>query len=95
MFFSPPVRTDCVYWMYADQVLAGFSAYERATGAKLDETTGLLLISQANFNKLGTLNFNIGGVAFGLTPNAQLFPRALNTYVLEKTLTTRDADNAI
>jgi len=58
-----------------------FSKYQSATKATLDRTTGLLKITSANFAKLGSLNFVIGGVTFPLTANAQLWPRSLNTAI--------------
>lgn len=58
-----------------------FSAYEKATGAVLDNTTGLLRVTTAQFNALKNLNFVIGGVTFALTPNAQIFPRSLNAEI--------------
>ncbi|PSR75643.1 hypothetical protein PHLCEN_2v8934 [Hermanssonia centrifuga] len=57
------------------------AAYEAATGAVLDETTGLLTITSAQFANLQSLFFQIGGETFEFTPNAQLFPRALNTAI--------------
>ncbi|KZT43813.1 acid protease [Sistotremastrum suecicum HHB10207 ss-3] len=58
-----------------------FSRYQKATGATADRATGLLKLTTANLNKLQNLNFNINGVTFELTPNAQLFPRSLNTQI--------------
>ncbi|KAJ3541124.1 hypothetical protein NM688_g6129 [Phlebia brevispora] len=58
-----------------------FSKYEKATGATLDDETGLLKISSANFAKLQNLVFTIGGETFTLTPNAQIWPRSLNTAI--------------
>lgn len=58
-----------------------FNAYIRATGGVLDNNVGLFRITQAQFNALQNLNFNIGGTTFSLTPNAQIFPRALNTLI--------------
>ncbi|KIK55673.1 hypothetical protein GYMLUDRAFT_175162 [Collybiopsis luxurians FD-317 M1] len=58
-----------------------FNAYTRATGAVLDNNTGLLRVTTAQFNALQNLNFNIGGTTFSLTPNAQIFPRSLNTLI--------------
>jgi cathepsin E len=55
-----------------------FSEYEKLTGGKLDRTTGLLTVTSAQFTALKTLDFNIGGVTFGLTANGQIWPRALN-----------------
>jgi hypothetical protein len=45
----------------------------------LDSNTGLLTITSDQYNKLQTLNFNIGGTTYGLTPNGQIWPRSLNT----------------
>ncbi|KAI0789828.1 acid protease [Abortiporus biennis] len=58
-----------------------FQKYERLTGAKLDRTTGLLTITEAQFEKLQSLFFNIGGVNYELTPNAQIWPRSLNSTI--------------
>jgi len=56
-----------------------FQAYQKATGATQDQTTGLLTITQRQYNKLKSLYFNIGGVTYEFTPNAQIWPRALNS----------------
>jgi len=58
-----------------------FQAYEKATGAKLDKTTGLLTITESQFNNLQSLFFNIGGVSYELTPNAQIWPRSSNSTI--------------
>ncbi|KAI0766435.1 acid protease [Trametes elegans] len=58
-----------------------FQAYERATGAKLDNATGLLTLTEAQFENLQSLFFNIGGTTFELTANAQIWPRALNATI--------------
>lgn len=56
-----------------------FQAYQQATGGVEDQTTGLLTITQDQYNNLQSLFFNIGGVTYELTPNAQIWPRALNS----------------
>jgi len=56
-----------------------FESYQQATGATLDNTTGLLTITQEQYNNLQSLYFNIGGTTFELTANAQIWPRALNS----------------
>ncbi|KAI0263910.1 aspartic peptidase domain-containing protein [Gloeopeniophorella convolvens] len=56
-----------------------FQAYQKATGAKLDQSTGLLTLTASQFENLQSLFFNIGGVQYELTPNAQIWPRALNS----------------
>lgn len=56
-----------------------FDEYQTATGATADSTTGLLTITAAQYKALKPLNFVIGGKTFALSPNAQIFPRSLNT----------------
>ncbi|THH33217.1 hypothetical protein EUX98_g954 [Antrodiella citrinella] len=58
-----------------------FQAYEKATGGKLDNTTGLLTITEEQFDNLQSLFFNIGGTNFELTANAQIWPRSLNSTI--------------
>ncbi|KZV69141.1 acid protease [Peniophora sp. CONT] len=58
-----------------------FDAYQTATGAVLDQTTGLLTITDDQLINLDSLYFDIAGTTFELTPNAQLWPRALNTAI--------------
>ncbi|KAG1901049.1 acid protease [Suillus fuscotomentosus] len=58
-----------------------FSTYQTATGGVLDETTGLLKITSSQYAKLQSLTFKIGDRAYDLTPNAQIWPRSLNTYL--------------
>ncbi|KAI0761374.1 aspartic peptidase A1 [Trametes elegans] len=55
-----------------------FNKYQKMTGAVPDDDTGLLRITQEQYGNLQNLNFNIGGNAYALTPNAQIWPRALN-----------------
>ncbi|KAH7915073.1 acid protease [Hygrophoropsis aurantiaca] len=56
-----------------------FSQYESLTGGTMDETTGLLEITADQYANLDTLTFDIGGTSYDLTPNAQIWPRSLNT----------------
>ncbi|KAH9847941.1 acid protease [Lenzites betulinus] len=58
-----------------------FQAYQRATGATLDNETGLLTLTEAQFDNLESLFFNIGGTVFEFTANAQIWPRALNSTI--------------
>jgi cathepsin E len=62
---------------------SAFQKYQSATGSTLDAATGLLVLptGETGFNKLGNLNFLIEGRTFALTPDAQLWPRALNTAI--------------
>jgi len=55
-----------------------FKAYQKATGGVLDSTTGLLTITQQQYDKLENLHFKIGNATFELTPNAQVWPRVQN-----------------
>lgn len=56
-----------------------FETYQASTGATVDENTGLLQITESQLDNLQSLFFDIGGETFELTPNAQLWPRSLNT----------------
>ncbi|EPT03815.1 hypothetical protein FOMPIDRAFT_1022024 [Fomitopsis schrenkii] len=58
-----------------------YSKYKSATGATEDSSTGLLRITSSQYSSLKTLNFKIGGTTYGLTPNAQIWPRSLNTAI--------------
>jgi Eukaryotic aspartyl protease len=55
-----------------------FQTYQNATGGELDPTTGLLKISDAQFEELESLFFFIGGITLEFVPNAQIWPRELN-----------------
>jgi len=56
----------------------GFNKYKTATGGVLDNNTGLLKVTSAQFAKLPTLSFVTSTATFTLTANAQIWPRALN-----------------
>ncbi|CDO77364.1 hypothetical protein BN946_scf184787.g13 [Trametes cinnabarina] len=58
-----------------------FATYQNLTGGVLDDATGLLKITSAQFANLQSLFFHIGETTFDFTPNAQLWPRALNTSI--------------
>jgi cathepsin E len=60
-------------------ITAAFNKYIDATGGVFDDETGLYEITTAQFDALEDLVFNIGGTDFTLTPNAQIWPRSLNT----------------
>jgi len=53
--------------------------YIQATNATFDFTTGLLTVP--SMNNLQTLVLVLGGEQFPLTPNAQIWPRALNSAI--------------
>ncbi|KAJ6561817.1 acid protease [Mycena capillaripes] len=56
-----------------------FQAYQQATGATADQTTGLLTVTDSQFADMQSLFFQIGDQTLELTPNAQIWPRALNS----------------
>jgi hypothetical protein len=67
-----------------------YQRYVNATGAALNETMGpgWLYMTPAQYEKLQPLSFNIGNSTFELTPNAQIWPRELNSAI-------RGADDVI
>ncbi|KAG2144624.1 aspartic peptidase domain-containing protein [Suillus clintonianus] len=58
-----------------------FDKYQSATGATLDGTTGFLRITSTQYSALKNLDFNVGSNTYVLTPNGQIWPRALNIYI--------------
>jgi cathepsin E len=52
-----------------------------AVGGAIDNNTGLIKISATQFANLKTLDFKIGSKTYGLTRNAQIWPRTLNTVI--------------
>lgn len=72
------VDTGTTLVLLASDALA---RYRQATGAVMDNTTGLLRITQTQFANLQSLFFTTGGATYELTANAQIWPRALNTAI--------------
>ncbi|KAG2070089.1 acid protease [Suillus decipiens] len=65
-------------------ILIATDAYVRyrfATGARYDRATELLTISEDQFGDLYYLNFHINGETYSFTPDAQIWPRSLNTVI--------------
>ncbi|OAX43685.1 acid protease [Rhizopogon vinicolor AM-OR11-026] len=58
-----------------------FKIYQSATGGIMDDANGMLTITSDQYDKLSSLYFNIGGVSYELTSNAQIWPRSLNTAI--------------
>jgi len=58
-----------------------FQAYQKATGAVMDQATGLLTVTDAQFQNMESLLFNIGSQTYELTANAQIWPRSLNSTI--------------
>ncbi|KAG2074972.1 acid protease [Suillus decipiens] len=60
----------------------GFQLYKAITGGRYDAVTELLVISDDQFNALQPLKFHTrDGQTYILTPNAQIWPRSLNTVI--------------
>jgi saccharopepsin len=47
----------------------------------LDEGTGLLSITPAQYDNLQSLFFDVGGTTYEITKNAQIFTRSLNEFI--------------
>ncbi|KAI0733299.1 aspartic peptidase domain-containing protein [Fomitopsis betulina] len=58
-----------------------YNSYTSATGATADETTGLLRIDPSQYSSLEDLTFTIGSATYTFTPNAQIWPRSLNSAI--------------
>ncbi|KAI0819363.1 acid protease [Trametes gibbosa] len=58
-----------------------FATYQTLTGGVPDDDTGLLRLTPDQFANLESLFFHIGNTTFEFTPNAQIWPRALNTAI--------------
>ncbi|KAG2048392.1 acid protease [Suillus hirtellus] len=72
------VDTGCTLILIATDA---FEKYQSATGATFNEEVGLLQITSDQYDQLSSLYFTIGEVTYELTPNAQIWPRSLNTAV--------------
>ncbi|PFH52246.1 hypothetical protein AMATHDRAFT_46374 [Amanita thiersii Skay4041] len=57
------------------------SRYQSLTGAVFDGATGLLRLTTTQFANLQSLFFNVNGVDLEVTPNAQIWPRNLNSAI--------------
>ncbi|KAJ7509624.1 acid protease [Mycena galericulata] len=58
-----------------------FNQYQQVTGSVLDSTTGLLTITSDQFAALSNLDFVVGDNTYTLAPNAQIWPRSLNSVI--------------
>ncbi|KAG1822107.1 acid protease [Suillus variegatus] len=73
------VDTGCTLILIATDA---FEKYQSATGATFNEEVGLLQITSDQYEQLSSLYFTTsGGVTYELIPNAQIWPRSLNTAV--------------
>lgn len=57
---------------------AAYNRYVSATGATLDDNTGLLRLSTSQYNNLKDMTFTIGGTEYTFTANAQIWPRSVS-----------------
>ncbi|KAJ7274233.1 acid protease [Mycena rebaudengoi] len=69
------VDTGTTLCMLATQA---FQAYQKATGAVMDNSLGLLTVTEEQYAKMQSMCFNIGSVKYEFTKNAQIFPRSMN-----------------
>ena len=60
--------------------LEPYNLYVKEAGGVYDETTGLRIFEE-QYKDLKSLFFTIGGTRFESIPNAQIWPRALNTNI--------------
>ena len=84
LFLSPRVSVVLrltTRWRLILVPVDAFQKYQSATGGTLDSTTGLLTVSSSQYSSLQTLSFNIGGTSYDLSPNAQIWPRSLNSAI--------------
>jgi len=58
-----------------------FQTYQSKTGGILDAATSLLKINSTQYSNLQPLTFNIGDESYDLTPDGQIWPRTLNTFI--------------
>ena len=58
-----------------------FNRYKQLTGATYDSRTGLHMLTNAQFQNLQSLYFQVGSTKFELNANAQIWPRSLNTEI--------------
>jgi cathepsin E len=61
--------------------LDAYNRYVDATGATVDQDTGLLNITSAQYANLQSLFFVVSGSTYELTANAQIWPRTLNNVI--------------
>ncbi|KAG2358014.1 aspartic peptidase A1 [Suillus spraguei] len=70
------VDCGCTFiWIASD----AYEKYKTATGAYLDPATEILSITLEQYNALRPLDFHIGEKTYSLSPNAQIWPRSLNS----------------
>lgn len=58
-----------------------YDNYMAKTGAVVDAATGWLRVDATQFGNLQDLTFSFNGQSITLTPNAQIWPRALNSAI--------------
>jgi len=58
-----------------------FAIYQKDTGGVQDPAVGLLKVTPAQYKNLKSVFVHVKNVPFELTPNAQIWPRKLNTLI--------------
>ncbi|KAG2071276.1 acid protease [Suillus decipiens] len=72
------VDSGCTFILIARDA---YVKYRLETGAKYDPVTTFLTISKKQYGVLRNLNFHIGEQTYSLTPNAQIWPRSINSKI--------------
>ena len=65
---------------YVHAIADAYDTYMSLTGATEDSSTGLLKISQADYDNLESLFFEIGDTTYEFTANAQTWPRSVSLH---------------
>ncbi|KAG2358187.1 aspartic peptidase domain-containing protein [Suillus spraguei] len=68
---------SCFIYIASD----AYRRYQAATGATFHEQADLLRMTPRQYRALRDLKFYIGNGVFSLTPNAQIWPRSLNSII--------------
>ncbi|KAG2364438.1 aspartic peptidase domain-containing protein [Suillus spraguei] len=72
------IDTGCDFIFIASDA---YGRYQAATGATLDERTGLLCVTLDQYTALRELKFHIDNQVLTLVANAQIWPRSLNSKI--------------
>jgi hypothetical protein len=72
--------TKYLYWLISP-TLDAYNRYVDAIGAVIDQGTGLLSITPAQYANLQSLFFVVGGNTYELIANAQIWPRTHNNVI--------------
>ncbi|KAF8877827.1 aspartic peptidase A1 [Gymnopilus junonius] len=76
-FYPRQLGLYYAYWTSTD----AYNKYQNATGSTVDPNVGLLALPSSKYSSLKSLYFTTGGKTFELIPNAQIWPRSLNSEI--------------